>query len=112
MMSTEAGARVTAFFIPGSARAGGEAEAMYAGIRKRVEAETGNPPYPVRIFKLSFRRDGADLEAEVGQPDPVGGHTVLAIFDLGRHSPYLIHCVGDSATHVRKPVYFMTEFSP
>jgi hypothetical protein len=104
---------MTAFFIPGSADAGGDPEAVYAGMRKTAQAGSGHCPRPVRIFKLSFRHDGADLEAEVGQPDPVGGHTVLAILDLGRHSPYLIHCVGGSAMQVlvRKPVYSVTEFS-
>jgi hypothetical protein len=104
---------MTAFFIPGSAHAGSDPEEVYAGIRKTAHAGSGQCPRPVRIFKLSFRHDGADLEAEVGQPDPVGGHTVLAILDLGRHSPYLIHCVGGSAMQVlvRKPVYSITEFS-
>jgi hypothetical protein len=51
----------------------------------------------------------------VGRPDPVGGRTVLAILDLGRESPYLIHCsAGGGPGHqvlVRKPVYSITEFS-
>ena len=75
----------------------------------------GEPPQPQRIFKLWFRRDGADVEAEVGQPDPVGGHTVVAILDLGRGSPYLIHCTsgGGAARQilVDKPVYLVTEFT-
>ena len=104
---------MTAFFVPGSADAGRDAEEVYAGIRKTAQAGSGHPPRAVRIFKLSFRHDGADLEAEVGEPDPVGGHTVLAILDLGRDSPYLIHCAGGSAMQilVRKPVYSVTEFA-
>jgi hypothetical protein len=104
---------MTDFFMPGCAHAGSDPEELYAGIRKAVQAGTGHCPTPDRIFKLSFRHDGVDLEAEVGQPDPVGGHTVLAILDLGRHSPYLIHCTGGSAMQVlaRKPVYSITEFS-
>lgn len=104
---------VTAFFVPDST-AGSEAEGAYARIRKAAEADTGHAPRPARIFKLSFRHHGADLEAEVGRPDPVGGRTVLAILDLGRESPYLIHCspVGDYPQQVlvRKPVYSVTEF--
>jgi hypothetical protein len=104
---------VTSFFIPGSARAGMDVEEVYAGIREAAQAGTGHPPRSIRIFKLSFRHDGVDLEAEVGKPDPVGGHTVIAILDLGRHSPYLIRCMGGSAMQVlvRKPVYSVTEFS-
>ncbi|MGH2762829.1 MAG: hypothetical protein ACRDL4_02055 [Thermoleophilaceae bacterium] len=105
---------MTAFFVPDSAP-GVEAEGAYARIREAAAADTGRPPRPVRIFRLSFRHEGADLDAEVGRPDPVGGRTVLAILDLGRESPYLIHCgsIGGSAQQVlvRKPVYSMTEFS-
>jgi hypothetical protein len=105
---------VTDFFIPDSAP-GMEAEGAYAQIRDAAAAETGHPPLPVRIFSLSFRHQGADLDAEVGRPDPVGARTVLAILDLGREAPYLIHCgsIGETAQQVlvRKPVYSVTEFS-
>ena len=40
---------------------------------------------------------------------------MLAILDLGRESPYLIHCesAGEASGQVlvRKPVYSVTEFS-
>jgi hypothetical protein len=105
---------VTAFFIPDSAP-GTEAEGAYTRIFEAAAAEAGHPPRSVRIFRLSFRHRGTDLSAEVGRPDPVGGRTVLAILDLGRESPYLIHCdsSGGSARQVlvRKPVYEVTEFS-
>jgi hypothetical protein len=105
---------VTAFFVPDSAP-GTEAERAYARILEAAAADVGHRPRPVRIFKLSFRHQGADLDAEVGRPDPVGGRTVMAILDLGRESPYLIHCapVGGSAHQmlVGKPVYSVTEFS-
>jgi hypothetical protein len=105
---------VTTFFVPGNA-SGTEAEGAYTRIRDAAEADTGHAPRAVRIFRLSFRHDGADLDAEVGMPDPVGGRTVLAILDLGRESPYLIQCSASGGpTHqvlVRKPVYSMTEFS-
>jgi hypothetical protein len=106
---------VTAFFIPKLEASQREAERVYAGIREEAHVHAGQPPQPQRIFKLWFRREGVDLEAEVGKPDPVGGDTVLAILDLGRHSPYLIHCAPSrgSATQmlVSKPVYAVTEFS-
>ena len=105
---------MTAFFVPDSAP-GIEAERAYTRILEAAAADAGHRPRPVRIFRLSFRHQGADLNAEVGRPDPVGGRMVLAILDLGRESPYLIHCapVGGSAHQVlvRKPVYSMTEFS-
>jgi hypothetical protein len=105
---------VPAFFIPESLP-GVEAEGAYARILDAAEAETGHPARPMRIFRLSFRHEGADLDAEVGKPDPVEGRTVLAILDLGRESPYLIDCgtVGGVAHQVlvRKPVYSVTEFS-
>ena len=105
---------VTAFFVPGRA-AGTEAEGAYARMRRAAEAGTGHPPRSVRIFKLSFRHHGADLDAEVGRPDPLTGRTVLAILDLGRESPYLIDCgAAEPAVEqllVRKPVYSVTEFS-
>ena len=106
---------VTAFFVPDSAP-GREAEGAYARIREAAAVDTGHPPLPMRIFRLSFRHQGADLDAEVGRPDPVGGRMVLAILDLGRESPYLIQCgsLGGAPQQVlvRKPVYSVTEFSP
>ncbi len=105
---------MTAFFFPNSSP-GMEAEGAYARILEAAEADTGHLPRSVRIFRLSFRHEGADLDAEVGLPDPVRGGTVLAILDLGREQPYLIHCssTGGQAEQVlvRKPVYSVTEFS-
>jgi hypothetical protein len=105
---------VAAFFIPGWSP-GLDAEGVYARIVATAAADTGHPPRPMRIFKLSFRHRGADLEAEVGLPDPVQGWTVLAILDLGRESPYMLHCrsTGGSSEQVlvNKPVYSVTEFA-
>jgi hypothetical protein len=105
---------VAAFFIPGCT-AGVEAEGVYARIVAAAAADTGDPPRPVRIFRLSFRHQGVDLEAEVGMPDPVQGSTVLAILDLGRESPYMLHCGSTDGfceqLFVRKPVYSVTEFA-
>ena len=104
---------MTAFFIPGGTSAG-QAEKAYERIREEARAYAGHSPQPVRIFSLSFRHGGADIEAEVGKPDPVGGQMVLAILDLGRGSPYLIHSRSGTAPPaqllVDKPVYSVTEF--
>ena len=105
---------MAAFFVP-DCSTGKEAEGDYAQIFQEAEDSMGQAPRAVRIFQLSFRHEGADLEAEVGRPDPLRGRTVLAILDLGRESPYLIHCraIGGLAQQVlvRKPVYSVTEFS-
>ena len=105
---------VTAFFVPDTAP-GMEAERTYARIVDAAAADMGCRPRPVRIFRLAFRHEGVDADAEVGRPDPVSGRMVLAILDLGRESPYLIQSasVGGSPDQVlvRKPVYSVTEFS-
>jgi hypothetical protein len=107
---------LTTFFIPELDPLEASAEDVYAGIRQAAEAETGHSPQERRIFELWFRRDGVDLEAEVGKANPINGQTVLAILDLGRHWPYLIHCgrPGGPTTQiiVPKPVYAVTEFTP
>ena len=104
---------ITTFFIP--ELNGANEEEVYAAIRSAAALRTGHAPQAERIFKLWYRRDGVDCEAEVGKPDPVCGHTVLAILDLGRHGPYLVECRssnGQPARHiVEKPVYAVTEFS-
>jgi hypothetical protein len=93
-----------------------EAERTYARLVDAAAADIGHRPRPVRIFRLAFRHQGTDFDAEVGRPDPISGRMVLAILDLGRESPYLIQCtsIGGSAhqVRVRKPVYSVTEFSP
>jgi hypothetical protein len=105
---------VGAFFIPGCA-SGVEAEGAYASIVATTAADIGHPPRAARIFRLSFRHGGADLEAEVGKPDPVQGWMVLAILDLGRESPYMIECRSTDGESdqvlVQKPVYSVTEFA-
>jgi hypothetical protein len=106
---------MTTFFIPQLHLDGASAEDAYAGMRRAAQARTGYEPQADRIFKLWCRRDGVDCEAEVGQPDPVSGQTVLAILDLGRHGPYLIDCGSPGGQRaqviVEKPVYAVTEFT-
>ena len=106
---------MTGFFIPELDPLGASAEDVYTGICQAAHAETGHPPQELRIHKLSYRQHGVDREAEVGRPDPMSGHTVLAILDLGRRRPYLIHCgrPGGLAEQVivDKPVYAATEFT-
>jgi hypothetical protein len=102
---------VTTFFVPQS----DQDEDAYAGICEATHVENGHAPQDRRIFQLSFRHGGVDVEAQVGEPDPVRGETVLAILDLGRHQPYVIRCAaaggGETQIVVSGNVYAVTEFS-
>jgi hypothetical protein len=104
---------VTRFFVPDCA--GRTAADSYDAIRRTAEERTGYRPTERRIAALTSRRDGRDLETVVGEADPVCGETVMAILDLGRHLPYLVHCVGNTSVAqqllVNKPVYDVTEFT-
>jgi hypothetical protein len=81
---------VTAFFIPGLTGQSRLVEDAYVEMRSTVELETGRRPSGRRIMQLSSRRGGADCLTEVGSPDPVFGGTVMAIFDLGPHDPFVV----------------------
>ncbi len=92
-------------------------EGAYAAICACAEADTGQVPVTTRrIFRLWSRRAGVDCWTEVGQPDPIHGETVLAILDLGRNQPYLVHCGRPGAEDasirevVSNHVYDVTEF--
>ena len=105
---------MTAFFVPGL-DVGASEEDVYSDFRRTAQARSGHAPLEGRIFKLTCRRGGVDCVAEVGKPDPICGHTVLAILDLGRTRPYVINCgsPGGRVTEVlvEKPVYGVTEFT-
>lgn len=83
---------MAAFFIPGiSDDDGGRIrERAYVEMRRLVELDMGRRPRPSRIAKLWTRRGSLDCETEVGQPDPLRGGTVMAIFDMGPHQPYVV----------------------
>jgi hypothetical protein len=70
---------MTAFFVPGAAP-GTPTQRAYEELRCYAEGRTGHSTRHESIFGLSFRRDGADSETRVGEPDPYRGQTVLAIF--------------------------------
>lgn len=106
-----------AFFVPQLVPEQADDETVYAAICARTIADTGQPPQAGRIFRIWSRRAGADCVTEVGLPDPVHGEIVLAILDLGRQRPYVVHCgrpgEEDDALreHVGRHVYAVTEFS-
>ena len=81
---------MTAFFIPGCAGDEWRTEDAYGKLRKELELELGRAPRAQRIFRLWSRRGSVDCITEVGQPDPLSGGTVLAIFDMGPHQPFVV----------------------
>jgi hypothetical protein len=81
---------MTPFFIPGMADDRFVTEDAYLEMRRAVEVDTGRRPRQRRILQLWSRRGGVDCLTEVGRPDPLHGGTVLAIFDLGAHQPFVV----------------------
>jgi hypothetical protein len=90
---------VTAFFLPGPLRDCRTTEEAYVEIRRVVELDTGLRPSSRRIAQLFSRRGGTDCLTEVGSPDPVHGDTVVAIFDLGPHQPFVVHLQSPAGAH-------------
>jgi hypothetical protein len=81
---------VTAFFIPGLAGDARVNETAYGEIRRLTELEMGHRPSGRRIVRLWTRRGSADCITEVGRLDPLRGGTVIAIFDMGPHEPFVV----------------------
>jgi hypothetical protein len=81
---------MTAFFIPGVADGARAVEEAYSDMRRLVEVDLGKPPTSRRIVKIWTRRGSTDCMTEVGMSDPVSGGTVMAIFDMGPHQPFVI----------------------
>ena len=81
---------MTAFFIPGIAGDATAIESAYGEMRRQTELDTGRRPTSRRILSLWTRRGGLDCVTQVGRRDPLRGGTVIAIFDLGRHDPFVV----------------------
>jgi hypothetical protein len=81
---------VTAFFIPGIPEHAASAHQTYSEMRKQIEQRMGRAPRDSRIRELWTRRGNLDCHTTVGQPDPICGHTVMAIFDMGPHQPFVV----------------------
>jgi hypothetical protein len=81
---------VTAFFIPGILGDAGAIEATYSEMRRQVELDMGRPPSSRRIVSLWSRRGTVDCITQVGMRDPLRGGTVIAIFDMGSHRPFIV----------------------
>ena len=89
-MPATAGSSVTAFFIPGPGDGARTAEQVYADMRTQIERDIGRRPNTRRILQLWTRRGSDDCVIEVGRRDPLLGGTVMAIFDLGWHQPFVV----------------------
>ena len=101
-----------AFFVPGVASGERREEQAYAHLRERVRADTQREPRARRIFSIDCRFGGRDCQFEVGQPDPVGGVPVLAIFDVGGEERYAV-CLeepGRAPLRLGRHVYAIDEF--
>ena len=49
-----------------------------------------------RILQLWTRRGSIDCFTEVGRHDPLRGGTVMAIFDMGPHQPFVVWLQSDT----------------
>jgi hypothetical protein len=110
------GNRLTAFFIPGMEADVAGSERFYEDLRETAEAGAGSVAHKRRILSIACRRQGADCTIEVGDPEPVEGRVVVAIFQLGRDA-FTIHCrdVDDSSglqtiAISRRTVYAVKDF--
>jgi hypothetical protein len=81
---------MTAFFIPGVDDDGRSTELAYVEMRRQIQLEMGRNPSTRRILRLWARRGSVDCITEVGMPDPLRGGTVMAIFDMGPHQPFIV----------------------
>ena len=81
---------MTAFFIPGVAVDKRGLERAYGQMRYQTELEMGRRPASRRILSVWTRRGTLDCVTRVGGRDPLLGGTVVAIFDMGPHQPFVV----------------------
>ena len=81
---------MSTFFIPGIPADMRSVENAYDAMRRQIELDLGRLPRAQRIFRLWTRRGSIDCITEVGKCDPVRGGTVIAIFDMGPHRPFVV----------------------
>ena len=108
---------MTAFFIPGLRDDYRVAEQRYADMRAQIELDTGRRPSARRILRLWTRRGSVDCITEVGRRDPLSGGTVMAIFDLGAHQPFVVWWQPDGMGEGVREIlgcnaYSVSEFDP
>jgi hypothetical protein len=77
------------FFIP-AAENEAQAEKVYQATKRFTEENSG-PVSPARYYAIYYRHNGQDLQARIGEPEPLTGEMVIAIFRSGRtNGPFLI----------------------
>ena len=81
---------MTAFFIPGITGDARAAESAYEQMRRQTDATMGRRPSSRRILSVWTRRGSIDCITQVGRRDPLRGGTVIAIFDMGPHQPFVV----------------------
>jgi hypothetical protein len=91
---------MTTFFIPGYGSDPRVLEGAYRDMTGVIELEMGHRPTTRRILRLWTRRGSTDCVTEVGHPDPLRGGTVVAIFDMGPHQPFVIWWQSDAGGRV------------
>lgn len=107
---------MSGFFLPGVFGDARVVEKAYDGMRRQVECELGRAPTSRRISSLLARRDGIDCVTQVGSRDPLREGTVIAIFDMGRHQPFVVWWQEDSGNREQRRetlgcnVYSVLEF--
>jgi hypothetical protein len=107
---------MTPFFVPGIADAARPTLDAYTQMRKQIEDGMGRPPRERRILELWTRRGSVDCVTTVGEPDPICGEIVMAIFDMGPHQPFLVchqndgHSVEISYEVLGDSAYAVSEF--
>jgi hypothetical protein len=80
---------MTQYFTPAGAEQA--AEDTYQRLRVKTEREMGRAPSQRRIMEIWSRRGRLDCITRVGDPDPIDGAIVTAIFDMGPHQPFVVY---------------------
>jgi hypothetical protein len=85
---------VDTFFIP--VGPDGDEEGTYQRLRLQTQLRMGRAPSHRRIRELWTRRGSLDCTTTVGEPDPICGEVVIAIFDMGPNRPFVVYCQDSS----------------
>ena len=91
------------FFIP-HARDDAQAEQVYEAVRKFTEEECGEVT-PTRYYAIYYRHNGEELRARVGDPDPLVGETVIAIFKSDRERGPFFICTHNRGVKRGSPIF-------